>query len=144
LGDGARRRRVQATAGPEAFEASSPSPEVLDAVAGLSLRQRAVVVLTYWNDLEPAAVAGLLGPYQEFYLAGRQELAPSAVGLNCPAAGECWLALTWATRPVTPGPRRCTAAPARPGVSPSVGNPFGPGIRPSPNPQTMTIVTVDS
>jgi RNA polymerase sigma-70 factor (ECF subfamily) len=32
-------------------------PEVLDAVARLSLRQRAVVVLTYWEDLDPAQVA---------------------------------------------------------------------------------------
>ena len=32
-------------------------PEVLEAVARLSLRQRAVIVLTYWEDLEPAQVA---------------------------------------------------------------------------------------
>ncbi len=36
-------------------------PEVLDAVARLSLRQRGVVVLTYWADLDPAGVASLLG-----------------------------------------------------------------------------------
>jgi RNA polymerase sigma factor (sigma-70 family) len=29
-------------------------------VARLSLRQRAVIVLTYWDDLDPAAIAGLL------------------------------------------------------------------------------------
>jgi len=32
-------------------------PEVLEAVARLSLRQRAVIVLTYWEDLDPAQVA---------------------------------------------------------------------------------------
>jgi RNA polymerase sigma factor (sigma-70 family) len=37
-----------------------PRPEVLEAVSRLSLRQRAVIVLTYWNDLDPASVAGLL------------------------------------------------------------------------------------
>jgi RNA polymerase sigma factor (sigma-70 family) len=36
-------------------------PEVLEAVARLSPRQRAVVFLTYWDDLDPAAVASTLG-----------------------------------------------------------------------------------
>jgi len=36
------------------------SPEVLDAVKGLSSRQRAVIFLTYWEDLDVAAVAHLL------------------------------------------------------------------------------------
>lgn len=31
------------------------------AVDGLSAQQRAVIVLTYWQDLEPKAVAELLG-----------------------------------------------------------------------------------
>jgi RNA polymerase sigma-70 factor (ECF subfamily) len=35
-------------------------PEVLSAVARLSIRQRAVIVLTYWNDLDPGAIATLL------------------------------------------------------------------------------------
>lgn len=35
-------------------------PEVLEAVARLSMRQRAVVFLTYWSDLDAAAVASLL------------------------------------------------------------------------------------
>jgi RNA polymerase sigma factor (sigma-70 family) len=35
-------------------------PEVLDAVRRLSVRQRAVIVLTYWEDLEPSAIAKLL------------------------------------------------------------------------------------
>jgi len=36
-------------------------PEVLDAVRALSPRQRAVVVLTYWEDLDEASVARRLG-----------------------------------------------------------------------------------
>jgi DNA-directed RNA polymerase specialized sigma24 family protein len=36
-------------------------PEVRQAVARLSMRQRAVVVLTYWADLAPPAVAERLG-----------------------------------------------------------------------------------
>lgn len=39
----------------------SPRPEVLDAVRHLSLRQRAVIVLTYWEDWEPAKIANHLG-----------------------------------------------------------------------------------
>ncbi len=39
----------------------TPQPEVLQAVQRLSLRQRAVVFLNYWDDLGPAAVAELLG-----------------------------------------------------------------------------------
>jgi RNA polymerase sigma factor (sigma-70 family) len=38
-----------------------PSPEVLQAVLRLSARQRAVIFLTYWDDLDPRAVAVLLG-----------------------------------------------------------------------------------
>jgi RNA polymerase sigma-70 factor (ECF subfamily) len=35
-------------------------PEILDAVLALSVQQRAVVVLTYWADLTPAAIGELL------------------------------------------------------------------------------------
>lgn len=35
-------------------------PEVLDAVLGLSIKQRAVIVLTYWEDLDPPSVAALM------------------------------------------------------------------------------------
>jgi RNA polymerase sigma factor (sigma-70 family) len=55
-----RLHREQATSLPEAIDADVPRPEVLEAVSRLSLRQRAVIVLTYWNDLDPASVAGLL------------------------------------------------------------------------------------
>ena len=38
-----------------------PRPDVIDAVRSLSGRQRAVVFLTYWEDLTPALVADRLG-----------------------------------------------------------------------------------
>lgn len=38
----------------------APRPEVLSAVWRLSPRQRAVIVLTYWDDLDPVAVAKVL------------------------------------------------------------------------------------
>jgi RNA polymerase sigma factor (sigma-70 family) len=56
-----RLHREQMISGPEAVGTHMPRPDVLEAVSRLSLRQRAVIVLTYWNDLEPASVAGLLG-----------------------------------------------------------------------------------
>ena len=46
---------------PEAIGTDVPRPEVLEAVSRLSLRERVVIVLSYWNDLGPASVAGLLG-----------------------------------------------------------------------------------
>jgi RNA polymerase sigma-70 factor (ECF subfamily) len=39
----------------------TPQPEVIAAVARLSERQRAVVYLTYWEDLDPGSVGELLG-----------------------------------------------------------------------------------
>lgn len=56
---GALRRtaREARVAPPTAVEPPEVRPEVLEAVARLSLRQRAVIVLTYWEDLEPAQVA---------------------------------------------------------------------------------------
>ena len=36
-------------------------PEVVEAVASLSPRQRAVIHLTYWDDLTPSTVAEILG-----------------------------------------------------------------------------------
>jgi RNA polymerase sigma factor (sigma-70 family) len=41
-------------------EPPTPRPEVLRALRALSLRQRAVVYLTYWEDLDPATVGRLL------------------------------------------------------------------------------------
>jgi RNA polymerase sigma-70 factor (ECF subfamily) len=42
-------------------EDTMPRPEVMAAVANLSVRQRAVIVLTYWADLDPVSVADRLG-----------------------------------------------------------------------------------
>ena len=56
-----RRRSREARAAPsEPLDPQEVRPEVLSAVSRLSIRQRAVVVLTYWEDLDPAAVARLL------------------------------------------------------------------------------------
>ena len=55
-----RARESRAAAHDVSFDAV-PHPEVLEQVARLSLRQRAVVVLTYWDDLDQYAVADRLG-----------------------------------------------------------------------------------
>jgi RNA polymerase sigma factor (sigma-70 family) len=55
-----RRIREELTALPESVVQLEPRPEILSAVARLSVKQRAVVVLTYWDDLDPAAIAFLL------------------------------------------------------------------------------------
>lgn len=60
----ARRRRWSREARAaqrEAYEIPEVQPEVAAAVASLSPQQRAVVFLTYWDDLDAAAVATLLG-----------------------------------------------------------------------------------
>jgi len=56
-----RRQRDRHAIVAERVSGDAPNYEVLDAVARLSVRQRAVVVLTYWQDLEPHSVASLLG-----------------------------------------------------------------------------------
>jgi len=58
----ARRRVRELRAAPnEACRDDEPLVDVLARVARLSMRQRAVVMLTYWDDLDSAAIAGLLG-----------------------------------------------------------------------------------
>jgi RNA polymerase sigma factor (sigma-70 family) len=59
----ARRVRYEQRAAPrDVVEAApTPRPEVFAAVAALSPRQRAVVYLTYWEDLDPGAAAALIG-----------------------------------------------------------------------------------
>jgi RNA polymerase sigma factor (sigma-70 family) len=59
----ARRVRYEQRAAPrDVFDAPpTPRPEVLAAVAALSPRQRMVVYLTYWEDLDPGSVAALIG-----------------------------------------------------------------------------------
>jgi RNA polymerase sigma factor (sigma-70 family) len=55
-----RTSRERRAAQPEAMDTYEIRPEVLDAVKHLSVRQRAVIVLTYWEDLDPWAIANLL------------------------------------------------------------------------------------
>lgn len=63
--NGRRRRREALAAGRESVGGPTPeSGSSLDAqraLAGLSAQQRAVVYLTYWDDLTPSQVADLLG-----------------------------------------------------------------------------------
>ncbi len=57
-----RRRALETrTTRVETTTQRTPRPEVFAAVSHLSPRQRAVVFLTYWDDLDPARVAELLG-----------------------------------------------------------------------------------
>jgi RNA polymerase sigma factor (sigma-70 family) len=53
--------RAVRVAGRDRWEMPNLRPEVRTAVIGLSVRQRAVVVLTYWADLDPRTVAERLG-----------------------------------------------------------------------------------
>jgi DNA-directed RNA polymerase specialized sigma24 family protein len=55
-----RAREIRAMA-PSVVPGPDVRPEILAALAVLSIRQRAVIVLTYWEDLAPAAVATRLG-----------------------------------------------------------------------------------
>jgi RNA polymerase sigma factor (sigma-70 family) len=58
----AQRRSLEARASAgDRWELPTLRPDVRDAVAALSARQRAVIVLTYWADLDPARVAERLG-----------------------------------------------------------------------------------
>ena len=57
----AREARAALLGGDLVTEPALPRPEVLELVGRLSVRQRAVVVLTYWDDLRAADVARLLG-----------------------------------------------------------------------------------
>jgi RNA polymerase sigma-70 factor (ECF subfamily) len=66
---GKRSRRTHRRTTLERLAAQTPAlwvlpefrPEVRAAVEALSVRQRAVIVLTYWDDLDPSAVGALLG-----------------------------------------------------------------------------------
>lgn len=55
-----RARERQAATGERAPDFPDLQPEVAAAVRDLSPQQRAVVFLTYWNDLTPASIAELL------------------------------------------------------------------------------------
>ncbi len=56
-----RRARETRSSGGEAYEMPDLQPEVATAVSRLSSQQRAVVFLTYWNDLDVRRIAELLG-----------------------------------------------------------------------------------
>jgi RNA polymerase sigma factor (sigma-70 family) len=58
---GRRRAREKRVALPDLIDPPEVRPEVLGAVQRLSVKQRAVIVLTYWEDLGPSAVAQLMG-----------------------------------------------------------------------------------
>jgi RNA polymerase sigma-70 factor (ECF subfamily) len=58
---GRRQAREALVAGRESAAERGSSVDALRALAGLSAQQRAVVYLTYWDDLTPAQVADLLG-----------------------------------------------------------------------------------
>jgi RNA polymerase sigma factor (sigma-70 family) len=55
-----RRDREARSASSDRWELPDYRPEVRSAVDALSIRQRAVIVLTYWHDLDPAAIADQL------------------------------------------------------------------------------------
>ena len=55
-----RSRETLAGATESLYEGPELRPEVLTAVFTLSIRQRAVIVLTYWEDLAPASIATLM------------------------------------------------------------------------------------
>lgn len=56
-----RRAREARAATPEEAMAQDVDVDVLEAVARLSVQQRASVVLTYWEDLTPREVGSRLG-----------------------------------------------------------------------------------
>lgn len=56
-----QRRRDARLAPPDDRELPNVRPDVRRAVLGLSVRQRAVIVLTYWADLTPTSIGDLLG-----------------------------------------------------------------------------------
>lgn len=56
-----RRAREARAVSADSYEMPTIEPEVWAAVSGLTHQQRAVVFLTYWNDLDVTAVARMLG-----------------------------------------------------------------------------------
>jgi DNA-directed RNA polymerase specialized sigma24 family protein len=58
--DSRRKMREERSAARDCLEPPEVRPEILAAVNALSVRQRAVTVLTYWFDLDPSSVARLL------------------------------------------------------------------------------------
>ena len=56
-----RAERERRAANEDRWELPGLHPDVRAAVLRLSLRQRAVIVLTYWADFDPATTAEMLG-----------------------------------------------------------------------------------
>lgn len=56
-----RRARESRFALPDRVDPPDVRPEVLGRIARLSMRQRAVIVLTYWEDLDPVEIGHRLG-----------------------------------------------------------------------------------
>ena len=56
-----RRKREQLSARREPVEPPEVRPEILAAVFRLSMKQRAMIILTYWEDMNPASIARLMG-----------------------------------------------------------------------------------
>jgi RNA polymerase sigma-70 factor (ECF subfamily) len=56
-----RLTRERTTARPDLAASTDPSIDALRALDRLSTQQRAVVYLTYWEDMTPAAIADSLG-----------------------------------------------------------------------------------
>jgi RNA polymerase sigma-70 factor, ECF subfamily len=73
-----RTSREMQSARPEAFDPPEPRPEILAALGELSIQQRAVIFLTYWEDLSPSGVAGVLrigeGSVKRHLARGRRRL----------------------------------------------------------------------
>jgi RNA polymerase sigma factor (sigma-70 family) len=59
--DARRRDRERRTPPATTVDPPDLHPEVWAAVSALSAQQRAVVFLTYWEDLDPSRIADLLG-----------------------------------------------------------------------------------
>lgn len=59
--EGRRRRRESNSAARDESMPAEAYPEVREAIEQLSVRQRAVVYLTYWEDMSEEGVAGHLG-----------------------------------------------------------------------------------
>ncbi len=56
-----RRRREERTWPGDTKVEENLHPEVRAVIEGLSVRQRAVILLTYWSDLDPSSIGDLLG-----------------------------------------------------------------------------------
>jgi len=52
--------RKQSSTPRELSSTENLHPEIRAVIDGLSVRQRAVILLTYWYDLDPSSIAGLL------------------------------------------------------------------------------------